>query len=240
MVRNDGTGARQSGDRRVKYLIVNGDDLGASRGVNRGIFEAHRCGILTSASLLVDLPGSDEAAAVARETPLLSVGLHADLRGCASDTVQVELERQLEHFEALMGALPTHLDSHRNAHRDPGVLPSVLTVARQYGLLVRDFSPVLYVSEFYGQGGGKTRLEQVSVAALERILRTRIREGLTELGVHPGYVDPDLQSRYAVERESELRTLCDPSIRETLREAGIHLASFRDAPRLLRQSAIPE
>jgi len=26
----------------VKYLIVNGDDFGASRGISRGIVEAHR------------------------------------------------------------------------------------------------------------------------------------------------------------------------------------------------------
>ena len=40
----------------MKYLIVNGDDFGASRGINRGILEAHQDGILTSTSLFVDRP----------------------------------------------------------------------------------------------------------------------------------------------------------------------------------------
>ena len=35
-----------------KHLIVNGDDFGYTRGINRAILAAHRSGILTSASLL--------------------------------------------------------------------------------------------------------------------------------------------------------------------------------------------
>jgi predicted glycoside hydrolase/deacetylase ChbG (UPF0249 family) len=35
---------------------VNADDFGASLGVNSGILEAHRCGVVTSASLLVNRP----------------------------------------------------------------------------------------------------------------------------------------------------------------------------------------
>ena len=50
----------------MKWLIVTGDDFGASCGINRGILEAHRAGILTSASLLVNRPASAEAAALAR------------------------------------------------------------------------------------------------------------------------------------------------------------------------------
>ena len=34
-----------------RRLVVNADDLGLSEGVNEGIFSAHDCGILTSASL---------------------------------------------------------------------------------------------------------------------------------------------------------------------------------------------
>ncbi len=59
----------------MKYLIVNGDDLGASRGVNRGIIEAHQRGILTSTSLMVNAARSEEAAEFGRTAVELSVGL---------------------------------------------------------------------------------------------------------------------------------------------------------------------
>ena len=43
----------------MKYCIVNGDDFGASHGIVRGILETHECGVLTSASLMVDMPASE-------------------------------------------------------------------------------------------------------------------------------------------------------------------------------------
>jgi hopanoid biosynthesis associated protein HpnK len=60
-------------------LIVNADDFGRSASVNQAVIRAHREGILTTASLMVNEPGSDEAAALAREHPTLGVGLHLTL-----------------------------------------------------------------------------------------------------------------------------------------------------------------
>ena len=60
-------------------LIVNADDFGRSRGVNRGIVETHERGIVTSTSLMVFRPGAREAATYARAHPGLSTGLHIEL-----------------------------------------------------------------------------------------------------------------------------------------------------------------
>ena len=46
-----------------KNLIVNGDDFGASAGINRGIVESHARGIVTSTSLMVTGRAAREAAA---------------------------------------------------------------------------------------------------------------------------------------------------------------------------------
>lgn len=62
-----------------RLLIVTGDDFGHSPPVNGAILAAHRRGILTSASLLVNEGGFEEAVAMARETPTLAVGLHLAL-----------------------------------------------------------------------------------------------------------------------------------------------------------------
>ena len=72
-------------DHRVRYLIVNGDDFGMSPPVSRGIIEAHRRGILTSTSLMVNRPAAEEAAALAREAPRLGVGLHLELEEPTDD-----------------------------------------------------------------------------------------------------------------------------------------------------------
>jgi hopanoid biosynthesis associated protein HpnK len=60
-------------------LIVNADDFGLSPAVNEAVIRAHREGILTSASLMVNEPGLDEAVKLARENPRLGVGLHLTL-----------------------------------------------------------------------------------------------------------------------------------------------------------------
>ena len=62
-----------------RRLIVNADDFGRSRAVNEAVIRAHREGILTSASLMVNEPGAREAAALAQENPDLGVGLHLTL-----------------------------------------------------------------------------------------------------------------------------------------------------------------
>lgn len=64
----------------MKQLIVNADDLGRAPGVNRGIIEAHRKGIVTSTTVMINLPDAAEGLALARaEAPNLGVGLHLTL-----------------------------------------------------------------------------------------------------------------------------------------------------------------
>ncbi len=63
----------------ARRLIVNADDFGRSHPVNAAVVRAHREGILTTASLMVNEPGRDEAVALARENPGLGVGLHLTL-----------------------------------------------------------------------------------------------------------------------------------------------------------------
>jgi chitin disaccharide deacetylase len=63
----------------ARRLIVNADDFGHSPAVNQAVIQAHREGILTTASLMVNGGASDEAVALARENPQLGVGLHLTL-----------------------------------------------------------------------------------------------------------------------------------------------------------------
>ncbi len=62
-----------------RRLIVNADDFGLSSGVNAAVVQAHQEGILTSASLMVNEEGAEEAALLARQNPGLGTGLHLSL-----------------------------------------------------------------------------------------------------------------------------------------------------------------
>lgn len=61
---------------RPKRVIFSADDFGMSPGVNRGIIAAHRDGVLTNASIMVNGAAYAEAVEQARACPRLGVGLH--------------------------------------------------------------------------------------------------------------------------------------------------------------------
>ena len=62
-----------------RQVIITGDDFGMSVEVNEAIEEAHRRGVLTSASLVVAGDAAADAIARARRMPALGVGLHIAL-----------------------------------------------------------------------------------------------------------------------------------------------------------------
>jgi predicted glycoside hydrolase/deacetylase ChbG (UPF0249 family) len=59
-----------------RQLIVNADDYGRSAGVSRGILEAHRQGIVTSTTVMVNQPGVESHLTDALACPNLGLGLH--------------------------------------------------------------------------------------------------------------------------------------------------------------------
>ena len=229
---------------RKRYLIVNADDFGLSRSVNRGVIEAHEHGIVTSASLMVDRPAAFEAATYARARDQLDVGLHAELdawrvarlprKGTARSRAALErhaseeLKRQLERFRVLVGRDPSHLDSHQHRHLQESVLPVFERSAHELGVPLRRVDArVRFNGEFYGHDGqGRPDPKAIASVTLAGLLET-LDEGVTELCCHPGYPD-DLDDWYRIEREKEVRALCDPAIREALTRLKIELATFRD------------
>jgi predicted glycoside hydrolase/deacetylase ChbG (UPF0249 family) len=220
-----------------RFLIFNADDFGASTGVNRGIVDCHVDGVLTSTSMMVTGRAVEEAVELSREHPELAIGLHWDVFGederwfdlTDRPAVRDEFARQLDRFHELMGRGPTHVDSHRHAHRSEGLLPVFQELVEPLGVPLRCDGTVNFVGGFYAQWEwGVTELEHVGVPALQRMLREEVPEGWTEFSCHPGYRSPDYEAIYLVEREAEVRTLTDPRVRATVDELGIELRSYAD------------
>ena len=150
----------------AKVLIVNADDFGLTPGVSRGILEAHRNGIVTSTTLLVnrEIPPAqrDELQASG-----LGVGVHLNLTlgtpvsnprrvpslvdaegrfirdarevaaRARTDEARIELGSQIDAFRKIMGRFPTHLDTHHHVGRHDPILDLVLDFARALKVPVR-------------------------------------------------------------------------------------------------------
>jgi hopanoid biosynthesis associated protein HpnK len=85
------SGSLETGKMPVRHsrLIVNADDFGRSHSINKAVIRAHGEGILTTASLMVNEPGLDEAVVLAKQNPKLGVGLHLSLL-CGRATLSPE------------------------------------------------------------------------------------------------------------------------------------------------------
>jgi predicted glycoside hydrolase/deacetylase ChbG (UPF0249 family) len=217
----------------VRLLVVNADDLGYDPEIDRGILEAHARGLVTSTTAMVET--SFAAAALGAAPATLGVGLHAVLDpGLAPREAEEALRRQLAIFEELRGASPTHLDSHKHAHARPGILAAFAAVARERGLPVRSIDAatraalraagVATAGHFLGDAA---RRPAWTLEALLAALAA-VEEGTTELMSHPGYRPSRARTSFGVEREAELRALCDPSARALVARAGLSLGSWAD------------
>lgn len=230
---------------RPRTLIVNADDLGYTPATNAGIFLAHREGVVTSASLMVDRPAAAEAV---READLIGfgdLGLHLDLGEWVwrsgswealyeivdlRDTAAVvaECERQLARFLQLTGRNPTHVDSHQHVHLREPAMSAATSIAARLGVPLRHrCEAIRYEGGFYGQSGrGEPAPEHLTTARILGILEASPADTV-ELGCHPG-LDPSLETMYCRERLREVEVLCCPDLRAGIRRLGFALGRFTD------------
>lgn len=242
-----------------RRLIVNADDLGYDPAVSEGIILAMRSGVVTSSTLMVNLPHSEHGATLARGLP---IGLHLNLsRGSPvsagfpatllrdgafdetlvgslpAEVVAEEAVAQLARAEELLGAPPTHVDVHRHLHRGSGVLAGLCQVASLRGLPVRGLDAGMRAE--LRHRGVRTTDHFVGEAGLEAYWTEQrfagtvaaLDEGTTELMCHPGYPPRETRTSYALQRAVELATLTSAAARRALDEAGVTLGSFADLAR---------
>jgi predicted glycoside hydrolase/deacetylase ChbG (UPF0249 family) len=143
-------------------LIINGDDFGYSKGVNYGIIEAHKNGVVTSTTIMMNMPYVDHAMDLYKDFKGLGLGIHfvltsykpltgaKELLGedgnmildfeklnlCPEEIIKKELMAQLNRLLEY-GYKITHADSHHHVHRIPKVLKIMSQICQEYNLAMR-------------------------------------------------------------------------------------------------------
>ena len=200
-------------------LIINADDFGLTHGVTQAIWDAMKNGVVTSTTMMINTPGTLEAAKIAKENPDLPIGLHINIslgdpltkcssltrnghfvkplvlgtdEGYLEDELEREVEAQYERFVELVGRKPTHLDSHLYAHQNfPKVGIAVLRLAERHGLPVRDMATMKYSRTVF-EGNFKVKPNETSVDLKRKFIRLvdeLKKADCAELMVHPGWED---------------------------------------------------
>jgi len=225
----------------TRTLIVNADDLGYDPAIDRGILKAARDGIVTGASVLVNLPGAAAAVAAARRQGL-DLGLHLNLsrgpglsatpsltgpsgelsldlaRTASPEELLGESEAQLQRFVALTGRTPSHVDLHKHLHRHPRVYEALVRLVRFHRLPVRSVdAPMRAALRVDGISTPDAFVGQTGEQAFwtsERLLEAidGAGPGVTELMCHPGFTPQAVQTSYSAQREVELFALTDPAV----------------------------
>lgn len=227
-------------------LILNADDFGYDPAVSLGIVESMRQGVVSSTTLIVNSPWSEDAAGQAEG---LAVGLHLNLVRFESVSqpsrelteravldlpfVVRETRAQLDRFRALLGRDPTHLDVHKHAHRESSVLNALGIVARERSLAVRSIDAGMRAAlraagvrtndAFFGDASDEAYWTPERWAGQ---LDLAPREGVVELMCHPGHRPSHVSSGYGPQREVELATFLSSASREALTSRGLTLSSW--------------
>lgn len=232
-------------------LIVNSDDFGLTPGVNFGIIDGLKRGILRSTTAMTNMPAIEQAAQLSRENPDLGVGIHLVLtagRPLVSghktivddkgnflkgailmkkedvdlEEVYTEYVAQMEKFIRVFGRKPTHIDGHHHTHAIPQTVEATKRLAKTYGIdYIRSVDPNVKFVADFY--AAETKVEDL-LAKLE----ANKQEATVELMCHLAFLDVDLMqvSSYNSPRLQELSTMIDPKIKAWIESNHVELAHF--------------
>ena len=147
-------------------MIVNADDFGLSEAVNYGILSAHKNGIVTSTTIMPNMPAFDNAVNILKENSELGCGVHMTLslnepvlknhktivdnngKFFRRDTNELvrekfDLDEVYNEFCAQIdkvinsGIKIDHLDSHHHVHTLESLKPVIEKIVKKYNLPIR-------------------------------------------------------------------------------------------------------
>ena len=238
----------------MKRLIVNADDFGFDEAVNYGILKGYQEGIVTSTSMMANMPGFAHAVTLAKQHRDLGIGVHltltcyyplgkgyksltrrdgsfkkqGDINEFDEEEMYEELKLQIEKVFA-SGLHPDHLDSHHHIHTFPHVQGVFERLQKEYDLPVRggfQYETMMPHALLLDQFYG----DGATISNLKQIVDSLEEANCYDLMCHPAYLDMFLQqtTSYNIQRINELDILCNKDLNEYLQAKGIQRLRYSD------------
>lgn len=147
-------------------LIINADDFGFSKSINDGIIDAYKEGLISSTTIMINMPYACDAISKWKENSLLGIGLHINLtqgspisndvkslvdennvfykhRKIENQEITVTYEDAYKEIKAQIEKVLSfnvkidHLDYHHNIHLNPAIRKALIDLALEYNLPLR-------------------------------------------------------------------------------------------------------
>lgn len=239
----------------MKKLIINADDFGFSEGHNYGIIHAYTKGLVTSTTIMANMPGFEHAVALAKQHPGLKVGVHLNLTCYKPIGEQVSSlvdergyfkgEDHLESYDTQemihevvaqikrvldAGLSIDHFDSHHHIHTQRAMEPIMQALLQTYPYPIRG-------GLTYDLANAKCAImlnqfynQQATKDDLCQLLQELEEGKVYDLMCHPAYIDPTIcqLSSYVIQRVKELDILCDEDIKKLIQEENITLINYSE------------
>ncbi len=144
-------------------LIINADDFGLSESVNQGILHGIKEGVITSASLMMNMPATNDAIRLIKNNQLKNIGIHLNITVgkplrkdvgslvdgngnfhyrdkigslAAYEDVKKEMAAQIDKFISA-GFYPDHLNCHHDIYKHEHIVKAKNELAIKYNLPAR-------------------------------------------------------------------------------------------------------
>lgn len=147
-------------------LIINADDFGFSESINNGIIEAYNEGLISSTTIMINMPYALDAISKWKQNGYHTMGLHINLtqespvsnnvetlvdhnnifhkhRKVENEEVKISYEDAYKEIKAQIEKLKSydikidHLDYHHNIHLNPAIRKALINLALEYKLPIR-------------------------------------------------------------------------------------------------------
>jgi len=241
----------------MKKLIVNADDFGRTHGINQGVLECFKNGIVTSATVMINMPFAKEAIQIANDNKI-PIGLHLNITGGNTfftgsnylfgdegkvkevyknggsltdedmDLTIKEYEAQITEFFLLARRKPTHLDHHHNLQKIDGYLDKYLEFVKRIQLPTRTRHKTVGIKSPDTILDNFFTAEELNKSHLLKLI-TSVSDGISELITHPSLITGESLDSYTEEpRFKQVQFLTDSEIKQVIQQASIKLISYRD------------
>ena len=235
----------------IKRLIVNGDDFGMCEGNSIGIILAHKEGILTSTTVMMNMPYAYFALDLAKRYPDLGVGVHLNVTAgqpltdikltdengyflnkkfirahpdlITKESLYKEFKAQIDKYINYTGHIPTHFDSHQHIHLIPEYKDMIIRLSNEYNIPFRQREPL---SAPFVKCIDTFEQSNVSIDYLLYLFTNNY--DTIEIMCHPGLIDQRLCdiSSYSLPRMKELEIMRSRRIIDFIKKNKIELINY--------------